>query len=138
MNFLSNWDKIILTIGWTWWNNKSKSDCVWLSINYVLQLLFHERRAVFKSTLHSYSNVCRADVLCRLLLALCISGLQLSVLLVVKIYVFCHLRSCELFQLHNCPMSLVVVCQPNCSIKNVMITCIWTRTFDRELKPAFN
>src|ERR1043165_5396979 len=24
-----------------------------------------------------------------------------SILLVVKIYVFCHLRSCELFQLHN-------------------------------------
>ena len=45
------------------------------------------------------SNPVGRDMICRLLLAPC--NCKLSVLLVVKIYVFCHLRSCELFQLHN-------------------------------------
>ena len=44
------------------------------------------------------SNLVGRDMICRLLLAPC--NCKLSVLLVVKIYV-CHLRSCELFQLHN-------------------------------------
>src|ERR1043165_2944694 len=39
---------------------------------------------------------------------------RLSVLLVVKIYVFCHLRSCELFHLHRCTLQPVAVCQPDC------------------------